>query len=274
MALKNAQTSIYGKTAQNVGAKVYTNWLYASFITAYCRKMILDSIATHPGGAYSVLMVATDGICFDSKHPSLPLTTRLGDWEETTYTDLLLFKPGVYWHREGKENFELKVKSRGVPKREFKESLHIVEDWFKDLHEWEEVPIKGLWPRFSVDVIFRMQSCAMAMNQGKWETAGDVLEGVSLIQDSDPKNKRRRAKFNWERKRIDTEIHDLPISEIETHYHGEVRPRKSTKLGYDFDSDAGMPALESIAALRDSALNYNLPLDDTDIEWVTIWEGQ
>ena len=49
-------------------------------------------------------MVATDGVYFTSKHPTLPISKdKLGLWEETEISGLTLMKPGVYWHDRTRE---------------------------------------------------------------------------------------------------------------------------------------------------------------------------
>jgi len=48
-------------------------------------------------------MVATDGIFFDSRHPTLELSNRIGEWEEARRENLTLFKPGVYWDDKARE---------------------------------------------------------------------------------------------------------------------------------------------------------------------------
>ncbi len=84
-AKKLVYNSIYGKLAQSIGHPKYANAIYASLITSGCRTMILDSIATHPDKTHAVLMIATDGIVFKSRHPSLDIDpARLGAWEEST----------------------------------------------------------------------------------------------------------------------------------------------------------------------------------------------
>ena len=65
-------------------------------------------------------MVATDGIVFDEGHPGLPISKRLGEWDETEYKDLVFLCQGYTGVRQGKDNV-LKVKTRGVPKQRIRE---------------------------------------------------------------------------------------------------------------------------------------------------------
>jgi DNA polymerase type B, organellar and viral len=287
IAIKLNNNSLYGKFAQSVGDSPFNNWLYASFITAHCRTQILDAIATHPGRTSAVLMVATDGICFDSPHPNLPISTALGEWEETEYDQLVLFKPGVYWHKEGKEAL-LKIKARGVPKAAFALGIERAEYMFGLFHregsfpghavsnecfragldEAEFVSSRG-WPFFYVPVSFRMRSCAEAINHGKWDTAGEVQEEVMLRQDSDPHSKRTKARYNRRKNRIDSFIHDLPEDLWQTKYHGEVKMPKADP-GFGLEGTAMAPLLEAGAVLRDKRANYDLNLDENQ-EWETVW---
>lgn len=295
MAVKLLINSIYGKFAQSVGSAPYNNWLYASYITAHCRTQILDAIATHPGKSDSVLMVATDGIAFDSPHPNIPISKELGEWDNTEYIDLCLFKPGVYWHREGKEAL-LKIKSRGVPKKEFAEGVDDMEKIFRMMHdlkthpgaEWfkenvyqefnEErltytlIGSRG-WPHFLVPVNFRMKSCQQALNEGDWNRAGVVQETAWILQDSDPQNKRRSPTYNRQKRRIDTFIHHLPAAQRETTYYGNAVYPPHANIGVGIDGDAIDVLLEAGAALREKPANYDLPIDENEYDWVTIWDG-
>ena len=292
MAIKLNNNSIYGKFAQSVGAAPYNNWLYAAYITAHCRAQILDAIATHPQQSNAVLMVATDGVCFDSPHPDLPVSKELGEWSYTEYTDLCLFKPGVYWHKEGREAL-LKVKSRGVPKDEFIKEIDQVQAKFQRFLDMEQYPGWDLsdayanfghdgkafdlwmsregWPAFTVHVNFRMKSCAQALNEGNWESSGKVQEKYPVLQDSTPFNKRdpKGIFFNHDKSRIDSTIHTLPTSDIQTYYHKEIVRPKHFNLGYGLDGDAMAPLLEAATILRDKPANYDLPL--AEMEWEQVW---
>jgi hypothetical protein len=285
MAIKLNNNSIYGKFAQAVGSAPFNNWFYASYITSQCRAQILDAIATHPNKADAVLMVATDGVCFDSPHPTLTVSKRLGEWSYSTYTDLVLFKPGVYWHKEGKEAL-LKVKSRGVPKAEFLESCSIAETAFRLFAMRQRIPEERIrsmelfpgafleafqgWPFFYVPVKFRMKTCKQALNEGQWDRAGQVQEEIQLRQDSDPQSKRRKPQWNEAKRRIDTIIHDLPVKELQTKYHLEVRI-KGLDLGEGMDGSARAGLIEAAGILRNKPANYDLPLEN--IEWVNVWGG-
>jgi DNA polymerase type B, organellar and viral len=336
MAIKLNNNSIYGKFAQSVGGAPYNNWLYASYITAHCRAQILDAIATHPDKASAVLMVATDGICFDSPHPSLAISKQLGEWAHTEYKQLCLYKPGVYWHKEGKDNL-LKAKTRGVPKEEFIKQIDKVEKQFQafldekafpgwDFKEYLEASIEKhigpqsdcddnahkqdlidydnerWWPRFVINVSFRMKSCTQALNEGHWEKSAQIDEKFPVWQDSNPCNKRDiqyphsyeqpknfmklSAKelskawdaiptygmsWNVKKERIDSSLKVLDIKDIHTYYHNDVVRPPHLDLGTGLDGDATGPMIEGFTMLRDKPANYDLPITETGIQWERVW---
>jgi hypothetical protein len=186
-AYKMLYNSVYGKFAQNVGKPKYSNYVYASLITAGCRSMILDAIATHPGGTGALLMVATDGVYFRDRHPSLPVSDRLGEWGEARKRDLTLFKPGVYWDDDTRKRIEQdedpRFKARGVNARDFAKCVKDIDDQFS---RWQPGDV---WPSAAFTTSFSMTTCVQALQRGKWETAGTV-GSLDVTQDSDPSTKR------------------------------------------------------------------------------------
>lgn len=290
LSIKLNNNSLYGKFAQNKGAAPFNNWFYASYITSHCRTQILDAIATHPRKADAVLMVATDGIAFDSAHPTLSVSKKLGEWDATTYTNLCLFKPGVYWHTQGKEAL-LKVKSRGVPKKEFTTGIAEVERAFKLMLDKKTAPgdpiiqstlyhnddedlayrlsINQGWPWFKVPISFRMKSCKSALNEGDWTRAAQVQEQCLVSQDSDPHSKRSKPYYNREHQRIDTHIHTLSGKDVQTKYYGEVRYAPVLDdFGFEGGADREMKSLGSVLTKTRQA--YELP---DNMEWELIWDG-
>lgn len=294
LAIKLTNNSGYGKFAQNVGSAPYGNWFYASRITSACRIQILDAIATHPGHKESVLMVATDGICFDSPHPGLPLSRNLGEWEETEYKGLCLFKPGVYWHNSGKKAM-VKAKTRGVPAKEFIKYIRELEYQFREWwyhpwrrphacgwstkdEAWEEVPgpigtglrlvTVNRWPEIGIPVPFSMTSCKMALNQNQWSKAGIVNRSTVLKQSSDPWMKRVSAQWNEEKQRLETRIWDLEKMRGDSI---DSMPYKGKKIlpetPYGLDGDIGMDIGEIIGNLHDDVVRPDVP----EMEWKLVY---
>jgi hypothetical protein len=280
MAIKLTNNSDYGKFAQSVGSAPFGNWFYASRITATCRIQILHAIASHPNGKKAVAMVATDGVCFDTRHPALPISKNLGEWEESEYTDLCLFKPGVYWHKAGKESV-LKAKTRGVPAREFVKYIDELEEYFSYWHDIPESrPIPGVyktysnargyfieavptWPTIDIPIGFSMTSCRMALNIGKWDRAGVVNRVTILRQSSDPDKKRRLPWYNEEKQRLQTRIHDLEI--IDTVPYGQAKRLTLKDYGYNEDGEA-----RDGIALAVNGLHGETEIPE-DIEWELVY---
>ena len=280
MAIKLTNNSDYGKFAQSVGSAPFGNWFYASRITSVCRSQILDAIATHDGGKNSVLMVATDGVCFDSPHTSLPISKNLGEWEESVYEDLCLFKPGVYWHRDGK-NAVMKAKTRGVPLREFVKHIGEVQDAFMAWHhlpdtrvlytgnpQWElrGLDVEGfyIWPTVTIPIEFSMTSCKMALNQNKWDEAGRVHPVTEILQDSNPHRKRRHPWYNEDKRRMETRIYD--IDPVETVPYDKGLVPQSIPLGYGLDGETHDALSELVGTLRGSEIRPG-----EEIEWELVY---
>jgi hypothetical protein len=116
-----------------------------------------------------------------------------------------------------------------------------------------------------------MKSCAVALNERKWSDAGEVQEAVEILQDSSPHNKRRNARYNLGKRRIDSVIHDIPIFDTETRYYGEVKYPRHKDMGFAFDGAPIDGVLEAAETLRAKPANYDIPLDD--YEWENVWGG-
>lgn len=226
---KLVYNSAYGKFAQSIGAAPYGNWVYASLITAGCRIRILDAIATHPNGAKAVVMVATDGVFFDSRHPSLPVSKLLGEWECKERENLTLFKPGVYWDDKAREAIAhgkfTGFKARGVNARYFAQCVGEADRLFfhasggaSKIPEfrwrlWESSPypvyLANKWPEVEFEIGFSMTSVLTALNIGRWHEAGVVAESVSVTHSSSPYTKRGASYWDADARRIRTKVLDL-----------------------------------------------------------------
>lgn len=195
---KLVYNSSYGKTAQSVGNPVFACAIYASLITSQCRTKILEAIAAHPKGTRDVLMVATDGIYFRSRHPALDIDpARLGAWDETPKRNMCLFMPGLYWDDAAREQVRnlaaedqiFKFKSRGVPAKDLAKHILKIDELFK---RWKP---GDTWPTATLSINFSMVSPKQALERNKWNTCGSVSTTETRDINSDPELKRHAARF-------------------------------------------------------------------------------
>jgi hypothetical protein len=196
--------SVYGKLAQSIGEPKFANSLYASLITSGCREMILDAIATHPRRSTDLLMVATDGVYFRNRHPTIPISEKIGEWDVQEKQNLTLFKPGVYWDdhaREGIRNGSApSFKARGINAGEFAKHLATVDNLFGQwgdrypLDRDPEGSRHGWYPSITFTTGFSMVTCQQALQRHKWYLAGAV-SSQELTQDSDPVSKRHSGYY-------------------------------------------------------------------------------
>lgn len=118
IVLKLALNSLYGKTAQSVGYPKYSNPIWASFITAFCRAMIQRFIHSSEWCrergwcGRDVQMIATDSVCTTTRRTDITPSKALGGWSVETHSEGIFFvQPGVYFGSSGKP-----AKTRGVPR--------------------------------------------------------------------------------------------------------------------------------------------------------------
>lgn len=191
-AYKLVYNSVYGKTAQSVGHPRFGIKMYASLITAGCRTMILDAIATHPEKDYGTYMVATDGVYFRSPHPGLTVSTELGGWSHDTKENLTIFKPGVYWddrtRRAISDGEAPGFRARGISARDFAQHLAAIDSVFERQTLESSVPFD--YPGISFRSSFGMVTARQALQRNDWASAGRVFSPENT-QDSDPAVKRR-----------------------------------------------------------------------------------
>jgi DNA polymerase type B, organellar and viral len=189
---KLVPNSLYGKFAQSIGNPKYANPIYASLITASCRTMILDAIATHPRGTKDVVMVATDGVYFRSEHPYLPTSDALGDWEHGYKSNLCIFKPGVYWDDEAREEIrkgESPVfKARGINATAFGKRILEVDTLFEACAVFNPEATK--WPRITFPYEFAMVTALQALIRNDWSLAGTIIPNPEHTDHSSPRKKR------------------------------------------------------------------------------------
>jgi hypothetical protein len=188
-AYKLVYNSVYGKLCQHVGSPKYSNYIYASLITAGCRTRILDAIATHPEGTNALLMVATDGVYFSSPHPTLTQSGELGEWEGQEKTGMCLFMPGVYWDDETRkriaQNKSIKVKSRGVSGRYLAKGIPGIDEQF---NRWSDTEFT--WPTAQLEIEFTFMGATLAAFRKKWDEAGSVNHNLTRTIVANPRRKR------------------------------------------------------------------------------------
>lgn len=204
MGAKLVYNSVYGKFAQSIGNPRFGNPLYASLITSGCREMILDAIASHPGGTNDVVMVATDGVYFRTRHNSIPTGSAMGMWEETAHSNLTLFKPGIYWNDSTRERIRAgsdpRFKARGISAQAFGGSISTIDSAFArwpDRYPHERDPDgsrEGWFPAIEFLSGFSMVTPLQALQRRKWDTCGSVSD-ITLKQDADPVEKRHSGYF-------------------------------------------------------------------------------
>jgi DNA polymerase type B, organellar and viral len=185
-AKKLIYNSAYGKFAQSVGLPTFANPIYASLITCGCRTRILEAIASHPSGASSLLMVATDGVVFGEPHDALDFdNARLGAWAQGEHKNLSLFMPGVYWDDATRADIAagLTLKSRGISARDLSKRISVID------RAWSRYRSDG-WPRLRIPVGFQLVSPRQALARGKWELCGSVVTDGERIVSADPSPKR------------------------------------------------------------------------------------
>lgn len=197
---KLVYNSAYGKFAQSIGMPVFSNSVYASLITARCRTMILQAIATHPHKTKAVAMVATDSVTFLTPHPTLDIDKdKLGKWDAGMYENLSLMMPGLYWHDESREAVAAgvtpKLKSRGVSARDLSQFIsHIDRAWRKLAAIPYNVEV-GMWdaescPEIEINVAFSVISPKLAVARNDWFQCGEVQWDKRRMLKADPSGKR------------------------------------------------------------------------------------
>lgn len=111
IAIKLVLNSLYGKLCQSKGGKTWQNYIWAGWITAKTRSMMLDVIKEI--GEDNVVVIATDGIY--TKKPIYGLRTKgLGSWEYEGFNQMLIVGAGLYtiFKEDGTSYIE---KQRGLP---------------------------------------------------------------------------------------------------------------------------------------------------------------
>lgn len=115
-ALKLALNSLYGKMAQRVGGSdkyggrpAWHQLAWAGYVTSATRAQLWGAIAR---AGDSLIACETDAV-FTTAPVDLPLSTELGDWEETRYEWISYLQSGVYWTNATEKGERPRNKTRG-----------------------------------------------------------------------------------------------------------------------------------------------------------------
>jgi DNA polymerase type B, organellar and viral len=131
---KLGYNSLYGKNAQQVGAKIdpegvvslpsYFQLEWAGYVTAGCRAKLMEAAIQSPS---SIIGFATDGL-FSTAPLRLhsPKEKLLGAWDYQIHDGITMVMPGVYWLHDGDE---VKNYSRGFDKKEMSDAQFIHDAW-------------------------------------------------------------------------------------------------------------------------------------------------
>ena len=133
--IKLGLNSLYGKTAQQVGAREnedgetvappYFQLEWSGYVTAGCRAKLMQAAIQNPT---AIIGMATDGL-FSTEALDLdcPREKILGAWEFQQHDGMTMVMPGVYWlHEAGQKP---KHYSRGFDKAQMSDAEFIHRAW-------------------------------------------------------------------------------------------------------------------------------------------------
>lgn len=117
VGIKLGLNSLYGKLAQQIGWEPgpplklppYHCLEWAGWVTSHCRAQLYRASLE---ASDDIIAFETDAI-FSRVPLSVPLSGRLGEWEETKYDSITYLKSGMYWATQEGQEVE---KSRGINK--------------------------------------------------------------------------------------------------------------------------------------------------------------
>jgi hypothetical protein len=213
IVLKLAMNSCYGKLAQSVGDPEYSNPIWASFITAWCRTQINEAIHTLPCCQHEsnnipcgqdVYMIATDAIFTrdysdgrtSEGYKGLNLVSQLnegselGQWTREVHdAGLFIIQPGLYFDPSASE---AKFKTRGVPKRLVVEYKQQFMDAFARMRDSHRI--------MDGDVLLPM-TLFIGIRQALHRHSLKLLGQFVPYTDPITKEPGRRTSFDWKTKR-------------------------------------------------------------------------
>ena len=128
---KKLPDTVYGKLAESGEHSKYGNPVYASYVTARCREMVLKAIDTHQDKVSGLLKVTSDGFLMRNAHSRpelLPMGTGLGEWKHKPHHEVFSFAPSLWWSAET-------VRSSGISAPDFDyfrmHAEHVFRSWDK-----------------------------------------------------------------------------------------------------------------------------------------------
>ena len=136
--IKLGLNSLYGKTAQQVGARYsgegelilppYFQLEWAGYVTAGCRAKLMEAAIQKPE---AIIGFATDGLfSLEPLNLDCPEEKILGAWEYQVHDGITMVMPGVYWLHDGEKVTNY---SRGFDKREMSGAQFVHDAWKKKL---------------------------------------------------------------------------------------------------------------------------------------------
>lgn len=193
-AYKLLINSAYGKTAQGIGWVLaggrdevisdranyrppkYQCYVWAAWITSSTRALVTDVALTYPD---AVVSIATDGIIATQPITTLPLSKRLGDWEETKVSDIWLGMPGIYTYNEVDldtgERKKTDFKRRGFSAKHFPPD-HLKDAWRAGSWRVKNVPEEDFVP--SADEPDKTMRAFVPMKQAVKRTNIEAIYGM------------------------------------------------------------------------------------------------
>lgn len=164
--IKNGINSLYGKTAQQVGARIdkegnikepsYFQLEWAGYVTSGTRAQLMEAAIQKP---WAIIGFATDGL-FSTEPLDLycPKAKELGAWDYQIHTGITMVMPGVYWLHDGEK---IKNYSRGFDKQQMSEVDFIHQAWAR---KQTTIPIDttrlvGLGSALASQSFWKMRGC-------------------------------------------------------------------------------------------------------------------
>jgi hypothetical protein len=188
--IKLGLNSLYGKTAQQVGARrnedgeiqepPYFQMEWAGAVTAGCRAKLMYAAIENPA---AIIGFATDGL-FSTQPLSVdaPVAKELGKWEAQTHIGITMVMPGVYWlHDAGSKP---KNYSRGFDKKTMSDPEFVIAAWARK--------------RATVDIeLTRLIGLGTAAKGGAWyDMRGMFVTSTRALRLDGMNSKRERITFN------------------------------------------------------------------------------